>query len=184
MTKSLLNSIANRRSQLAYSPENIEESDLNLLFEAARWAPSSYNEQPWRFYFVTRTNIDKFNKMLSLLAPANSEWASNSSLLIFTTAKTHLSLNGNLNSFALHDTGLATANILLQAESMGLVTHIMGGFNSQETSKILGLDNEYVPVSVIAVGYKGNDSLLSESNKKRANSKRTRKGLSEIAFRL
>ena len=167
MSHKIKNNIANRKSVLAFDPKPIPYAEIELLLEAARWAPSSYNEQPWRFYYASRNNKDAFNKLLSCLAPGNSEWALDSSLLVISAAKKSLTLNGNDNAYAWHDTGLATTNLLIQAESMGLATHVMGGFDKEMASKILNLTNDFVPLTAIAVGYSGDISKLSESNQKR-----------------
>lgn len=180
----VLNYISNRRSALAFEPKPISDSEIELLIDAARWAPSSFNEQPWRFFYASRSNEESFNKLLSTLAPGNSEWAIDSSLLIITTAKKTLTLNGRDNGYALHDVGLATANLLIQAESMGLVTHVMGGFDKDVASTVIGISDDYIPVSTIAVGYSGDISKLSESNQKRAKAERRRKGIDEISKRI
>jgi nitroreductase len=175
------NYILNRFSELAFEPKSIAKGDIELLFEAARWAPSSYNEQPWRFYFASRENKNSFEKMLSILAPGNSEWAKDSSLLIISTAQKHLTLNGNDNAYAMHDTGLATTNLLIQAESMGFATHVMGGFDRDKARNILNFPDSAIPVAAIAVGYHGNKSKLSDANIKRTNAPRNRKPVNEIA---
>jgi nitroreductase len=184
MIDKIHNSIANRYSELAFEPKSISKSDVDLLFEAARWAPSSYNEQPWRFYFASRDNKESFEKMLSILVPGNSEWAKDASLLIISTAQKHLSLNGNDNAYAKHDTGLATSNLLIQAESMGFATHVMGGFDREKARNILDFPESTIPVAAIAVGYHGDKSKLSEANIKRANVPRKRKPVNEIAVEI
>jgi nitroreductase len=178
---SLNNIIVDRRSELAFSPVAIESNQINTLFEAARWAPSSYNDQPWKFYFASRSNTGKFNSILSLLMPGNVEWAQHSSLIIISTARTVLSLNGKENIYAMHDTGMATANLLIQAQSMGLVSHVMGGFDREGAKKLLGLTYGWIVVAAIAIGYPGDKNLLSETNFKRANAPRMRKLLEEIS---
>jgi nitroreductase len=182
MSKQLLNHIANRKSHLAFDKKELTQAEISLLFEAARWAPSSYNEQPWRFYYASSNDYKSFNSFLSALAPANAEWAKDSSLLIISTAKKSLTLNGRENGYALHDTGLATSNLLVQAEFMGLATHVMGGFDKEKAKEMLKITDDFQVVSVIAVGYIGDISNLSESNRKRATSERVRKPYNEIVF--
>ncbi len=176
--------IYKRRSAMAFEPQILPNETIEKLFEASRWAPSSYNEQPWRFYYVNRINTKLFNDLVSFLAPANAEWASNSSLLVFSVAKKQLTTNGKPNFYALHDTGMATANILVQAEGLGLVTHIMGGFNRDAVGIYLNLSSEFEVVAAIAIGLAGNIELLSEPNRKRVTSERVRKPLNEIVFSL
>jgi nitroreductase len=184
MKSNVISPILNRKSELAFDPKPIDTSSIELLFESARWAPSSYNEQPWRFYYVSRNDEDTFNKALEILAEGNSEWAKNSSLLVFSTAKTHLTLNGKDNGYALHDTGMATANILIQAEGMGLASHPMGGFSKEKAANLLNLPSDFIPVAVIAIGYSGDQENLSEANKKRLKQPRSRKAIEEIAIKL
>ncbi len=176
--------ISSRKSILAFEPKILSSTEINMLFEASRWAPSSYNEQPWRFYYASRENMESFEKMLSILVTGNSEWAKNASLLILSTARKHLTLNGKENGYAMHDTGLATSNLLIQAESMGLATHVMGGFDRDKAKEIYDFDENTILVSAIAVGYHGDISTLSESNQKRANAERKRKPLAEIAIEI
>jgi nitroreductase len=184
MSNKIINPIIERKSTLAFVPKSIPKQDIDMLFEASRWAPSSYNEQPWRFYYVSREQGDAFNRMVNSLAPGNSEWAKNSSLLVFTTAKQTLTLNGNKNGYAKHDVGLATANLLAQATAMGLATHPMGGFDREKVVELLNLSDDFAPVSVIAVGYMGDFEKLSESNQKRELAERKRKELDEIRFEI
>lgn len=184
MNNNINSSIAKRRSALAFLPKALTSEQINNLFEAARWAPSSFNEQPWRFYFASREKIESFDQLLSVLAPGNSEWAKNSSLIVISTAKTKLSLNGKENGYAKHDTGLATSNLLIQAESMGLASHVMGGFDRDKAKDILNLDEDTIPVAAIAIGFHGDLSSLSESNIKRATAQRVRKSIEEISFEI
>jgi nitroreductase len=184
MISNTLDYIVNRRSALAFSSQMVSEENIRLIFEAARWAPSAYNEQPWRFFYASRSNFDSFKKLIACLVPANAEWAASSSLIIISTAKKHLTLNGEENGYALHDTGLATANLLIQAEAMGMVTHVMGGFNKEMAARALNLPNEYFPVAAIAVGFSGDVNQLNTFNKKRAMAPRQRKEGEEIAIEL
>jgi nitroreductase len=184
MHENILTQIVNRKSELAFEPSNLDEETITSLFEAARWAPSAHNEQPWRFYYANRNNPTGFDSLLSLLSAGNKEWAQNASLLIITVAKGVLLHNGKSNPYAEHDTGLATANLLIQAEALGLSSHPMGGFDKLESSKVLGLDNDDKPLTAIAIGYKGSRENLSEANQKRMNTPRQRKPLSEIVYKM
>lgn len=184
MQNNILQAIANRKSELAFEPVSVSEEIIETLFEASRWAPSSYNEQPWRFYFATRNNSNQFNKALDLLADGNKEWAQNASMIIFSVAKTELSLNGNPNFYALHDTGMATANLMIQAEHLGLASHPIGGFDKDKAIKLLQLPSNYQPVACIVVGVHGNISSLSNNNKERLLAPRTRKNIDEIALSI
>lgn len=178
--------IRNRRSAMAFSPEVLPQEQIMLLFEAARWAPSAYNDQPWQFFYAHRYNPDKFELLLGMLAPGNAEWAKHASLLVISVAKLNLNLNlnGKPNFHALHDTGMATANMLIQAELMGLVSHVMGGIDRGKIRESLNLSPDFEVVAAIAFGKPGNPEVLSEPNRKRASTERTRRHVGDIAIEL
>lgn len=180
----VVNEISSRRSAMAFKSDSIGDGIISKLFTAASYAPSAYNEQPWRFYFAQHHNPESFSKILSALAPGNREWARNASMLVLTAAKTDLSLTGEPNYHALHDLGLATAFLILQAESMGLVSHIMGGFDHEQIREVLRIPAGCALGSVIALGYPGDLSSLSGVNRQRATSPRTRKAIEEVAFEV
>jgi nitroreductase len=181
---SLDNSILQRRSAMAFEPKEMSKDSLEILFEAARWAPSAYNDQPWKFYFAHRSNPVGFEKLLSLLVSANREWAQNASVIVISTARTVLSLNGKENFHAMHDTGIATANLLVMAQQHGFVTHVMGGFDRNRAAEVLNFSSNEIAVAAIAVGFAGDENLLSEANRKRANNPRQRKPLLEVAVEV
>lgn len=176
--------ISSRKSELAFNPIAIPGEPVKLLFEAARWAASSFNEQPWRFYFASRDNQQGFAKLLNILAPGNREWAQNASLLIISTAKRNITRNGNENFYALHDTALAEANLLLQAQSMGLATHVMGGFDHDAARTELNIPVDHIPVAAIAVGYPGDIESMSPAIQQRASRPRQRKQVEEFVVEV
>lgn len=180
MSTKVLKPISERSSVLAFEPKPIPDADLQLLFEASRWAPSSYNEQPWKFYYASRSNPEAFAKLLSTLVPANAEWAANASVLIISAAKKISDVSGGENYYALHDTALAEANLILQAQSIGLASHIMGGFSHEQARSVAGIPDAYHVVAAIAIGYPGNTATLSPANQKRALSVRSRKAINEV----
>jgi nitroreductase len=184
MDSNILTPISKRKSEFAFNKQLISESDISLLFEAARWAPSSYNEQPWRFFYVTRENDEKFNSFLSCLVPGNRDWAANASLLVVSAAKKNLTVNGKENVYAVHDTGMATANLLIQAQSLGIATHPMGGYDKKALANLINLPEGFDLLTVIAAGYLGDNAELSETLQKRANAARVRKSVNEIASKL
>lgn len=184
METKLIAPIANRLSELAFEPKVIDGEIVEILLEAARWAPSAHNEQPWRFFYATQDDPESFNRILNLLAAGNREWAKNASHLVISAAKKVLSHNGNINAYAEHDTGLATANLLIQAEAMGLASHPMGGFDKEEAVKLLNLKDDFKPMTAIAIGYKGDRTTLSENNQNRINKPRVRKNLNEISRKV
>ena len=156
------------------SPEQI----LTLL-EAARWAPSSGNEQPWRFLVLRHS--DPLRELLeSTLKPGNT-WAKRASVLIATFAKQTWAKRNEPNRWAEHDTGLASAFLIAQAVAMGLVAHPMGGFDADALARALAVPPEYTPMTVIAVG-RYNAGLSDPELEERESRPRTRKPLDEIAF--
>lgn len=174
--------ITDRFSPVAFDPGTVGEEKVNRLFEAARWAPSSRNEQPWRFIYAHR-NDDVFEDMLSTLVEGNRIWAQNAPLLILSVAKTTFSNNDKPNHYALHDTGMAVANLLIQATDMGLYVHQMGGYDKEKARNVLNIPEGYQPVAMIAVGYKGNPEELPGDLGSRDRAVRKRKPRSELVFR-
>ena len=177
----VVDAIQDRWSPFAFSEQPIEEEKLRTIFEAARWAPSSYNEQPWRYVYATKDDGAMREAMESLLVEGNS-WAKHAYLLIVSFASAHLARNGNENRFAMHDLGAANSNIAMQLPSLGLVGHQMGGFDALRSNEVLGVPSEYVPGSMIAIGYPGDVSDLSEDLRKRHDAQRIRKEQSEFVF--
>lgn len=172
--------IRNRWSARSFSEKVISKASINTLLEAASWAPSAMNEQPWRYSVALKQDGEGFQKFLSLLLPGNSSWAKNAAALVFcyTSVKYSASQKENVNAF--HDTGLANQNILLQATSMGIYGHIMEGFDKNKAMFELQLSDDFKPVCMIALGYPGDASLLDEPFKTREQSERKRKLLNEF----
>lgn len=173
--------IQNRWSPRAFDSRPVEPEKLAALFEAARWAPSAMNEQPWRFMYATKDNPEAYEKLLSTLADANKVWAQHAPVLILSVAKVNYSM-GSPNAFAWHDTGMATAKLALQATELGLHLHIMGGYSADKAREVLGIPEGYEPVSMIALGYQGDADQLPEPLKARELAPRSRKPLQEIVF--
>src|SRR5438876_1035644 len=120
-----LDVIRRRWSPRAFSERPVSSQDLALLLEAARWAASSSNEQPWRFIVARKSDPETHRKLFESLVEANQAWARNAPLLLLTIAKRTFTSNGSPNRHALHDTGMALANLMLQAVSMGIYAHAM-----------------------------------------------------------
>jgi len=148
--------IRNRYSPRSFSDEIIDNKTVHSLFEAARWSPSSMNEQPWRFIVSTKDDPDNFRKMLSVLNDTNREWAKNAYLLILIVTRLQNSKNNQLNRFALYDAGQTAAWLTMQASHMGLFVRQMGGFNADRAREIFEIPEEFITVTVMAEGYKGN----------------------------
>ncbi len=178
----VLPAIHERWSARSFDGREVSAEVLEKVFEAARWAASSGNEQPWRFVVGLRGS-ETFRKLLESLGGFNREWAGRAAALILGTAATRFSRNGAENRFALYDLGAAAANLTLEAAALGLTTHQMGGFDQEAARKALGIPAEYALGAVIALGYRGEPAELgNESLIERETTPRTRKPLSEIVF--
>jgi nitroreductase len=174
--------IKNRWSARAFSKKNIDDKDLFTLFEAAHWAASSSNEQPWRYIYAKREDKEAFEKMADCLLPGNKPWAKNAAVLILCLAKTSCGADGRTNTVAQHDLGLANATLLLQAVSQHIYGHMMGGFDRTKTSKEFNIPEDHQPVIFLALGYLDDPNTLEEPFKTREVTPRTRKDLSEVVF--
>lgn len=181
-TYPILDIIAHRWSSVAFSNRMIEKEKLQSIFEAARWAPSSYNEQPWHFIIATKDDPEGFAKLLSCLVEDNIEWAQHAPVLMMTVAKLNFERNGKPNRHAFHDVGLAAENMVLQATSMGLMAHQMAGIKPEKVGELFGVPQGYEAVTGIALGYEGDVSFLSPELKQRQLSPRQRKPLEQCVF--
>lgn len=176
----ILEYIETRRSAMAFKPEPINVEKIKLLLDSASLAPSAYNEQPWRFYVARREKESGFNRILSALAEPNQVWAKNASVLIATAFEPKLNRNNADNFHALHDLDLATNCMLIQAQSMGLISHVMGGFNKETLRENLSIPDSQEIGAVIAIGLPGNIEELPDNLRERALSPRSRKTLDEV----
>ncbi|MCS6886342.1 MAG: nitroreductase family protein [Acidobacteriota bacterium] len=170
-----------RWSTVAYSDRPVEKEKLLSLFEAARWAPSSANEQPWYFLIATKDDAESYARMLECLVPANVEWASRAPVLMLSVAKLHRS-NGAINRHAFHDVGLAVGCMLVQATSLGLCVHQMGGFYIDKARTMFEIPDTHEPVAAIAIGYLGSVEGLPEHLRQRELTARTRKEISSFVY--
>ena len=171
-----------RFSPRTFSDKKIEHEQIVDLLEAARWAPSSMNEQPWRFLIAEKDDPQTFNNLLGSLKVNNQAWAKNASLLILTMARIDSEITKQINKHALYDLGNSVAHLTFQAMTMGIYIRQMGGFDPDKTRAIFAVPDNFIPVSVLAIGYKGNPESLPEDLKKKELALRQRKDLSEIAF--
>ncbi len=174
--------IIRRKSTRAFSEQPVEPEKLRSILEAARWAPSSNNIQPWRFVVATKEEPEKYERLLSLLVEQNRVWAVNAPVLILSVAKLTHEAGERLNKFALHDVGLASANMAFQATSLGLAVHEMGGFNAEKARTVLNIPKDFEPVAMIAVGYGDMTEFLPQYLRERELAPRVRKNLSELTF--
>jgi|SRR5579862_3283083 len=150
--------IINRWSARAMSGESISDKDLYSLFEAARWAPSEYNNQPWRFIYAKR-GTEHWNKLFNLLVDFNKEWAKNAAVLMVIVSKNTLE-NGEPSISHSFDTGAAFQNLMLQASKNGLVSHGMGGFDHEQAKKDLKIPDGYTVEAMCAIGKPGQTKNL------------------------
>jgi nitroreductase len=174
--------IRRRWSPRAFADIPIEPDKLLSLFEAARWAASASNEQPWAFLLATREDPQNFEALAGVLVESNRAWAGSAPVLILTLAHTQFEKDGRPNRPALYDLGQAAANLALQATSLGLVTHPMAGFNVEAARERFAVPAGWEPVSVIALGYPGDPDSLSEKLRQRETSPRRRKPLDTFIF--
>ena len=176
--------VANRWSSRAYdASKKVSREQILALLEAARWAPSSYGDQPWQVIVWNKSVDEKsWDEAFSCLMPSNQAWAKDAPVLLLGCANNLLSHNGEKNRFAQYDTGAAIENLCLQATHMGLMVHQMGGFNSDAAREKFNIPADVTPMAMLAVGYEGDASHLSEELKAREIAPRTRKVLGELFF--
>jgi len=171
-----------RWSARAFADRDVSGADLKRVFEAARWAASSGNEQPWRFV-VGRRGSATHEKIAAALAGFNQAWAPKAPVLILGTARRVLEKNGSPNTYAFYDLGAASSYLTLQAAALGLTTHQMAGFDNEKARTLLGIPEEYLFGSVIALGYQDEpETLANETLIQRETAPRERKSLSELVF--
>lgn len=151
----------NRWSPRAMSGESLTQKELMSLFEAARWAPSSYNEQPWRFIYAHK-GTEAFKKMFEVLVDFNQTWVKNASVLIMVLSKNDFEKNNKPNINHSFDTGAAWQNLALQAYENGLVAHGMSGFDFDKARTLLAIPATYTIESMIAIGKPANGNVLPE----------------------
>jgi nitroreductase len=179
----VLDIIKNRWSPVSFSPAVVEDNKIREILEAARYAPSSMNEQPWLFILVTREEPVIFNNIIEMLDDGNKTWAKNAYALIISLARMKHRYREKPNKYAFHDTGMAVSNMLLQAISMDIYFHQMGGFSPEKVKDYFKIDEGIEPVAVIALGYLGDGSELPEDVADRDKKRKPRKEISEYAFR-
>jgi len=174
--------IRKRWSARAFSSKSISDDTLFTLFEAARWAASSNNEQPCRYIYAKREDKETFDKMVDCLMPGNQPWAKNAAVLILCIIKTTSGPDNKPNPIALHDAGLANATLLLQAISEKIYGHMMGGYDRKKTKEKFNIPDGYETVLFLALGYLDSADTLEEPFKTREITPRTRKELNEFVF--
>ncbi len=179
MNANILIAIQSRFSPMIFEDRSIDKETLNVLFEAATLAASSYNAQPWRFIWAEK-GTDQYELLRSFLSDYNQNWTLTAPILMITVAQIFTE-NGENNYFALFDLGQSVSSMAIQASSMGIQLHQMGGFDMGKAASELDLPSGYSVGSMIALGYPGNKSLLEVHSAKRSNEPRIRKSVTEIS---
>jgi nitroreductase len=174
--------LARRWSPRAFDERPVEPDKLRSLFEAARWAPSSDNEQPWRFLVATKESTADWDRLFNCLLEGNRKWAHRAPVLILSVASLNFEDSGKPNRHAFHDTGLAAENLVLQATAVGLVAHQMAGFDVAKARTDLKIPPGYEPVAMIAVGHPGDASLLPDYLKQRESAPRERNAIPTFVY--
>lgn len=174
--------LARRWSPRAFDDRSVDIDLLRMLFEAARWAPSSNNEQPWRFIVATKDREADWARLFDCLMEGNRRWAFRAPVLVLSIASMQFQYNGRANRHAFHDTGLATQNLVLQAAVHGLMARQMAGFDLEKTRVDLKIPPGYEPVAMIAIGYPGDPDALPEQLRERELQPRSRRPIEEWTF--
>jgi len=174
--------LVRRWSPYGFGKAGVSGEDLASLFEAARWAPSSYNEQPWVYFVARREDREEFERVLSCLTEGNRRWAANAAVLVLAAVRTTLSRNGKPNRVALHDLGLASANLTLEATARGLAVHQMGGILPARIRELYRLPEEVEPATALAIGAAAGPGEDNEAWRERDTMPRTRRPLDEFVF--
>jgi nitroreductase len=171
-----------RWSPYAYSDRLVSAADLAAILEAARWAPSSYNEQPWRYIVAAKEDSAEFERLLSCLVEGNQAWAKAAPVLALGCTSLNFSKNGKPNAAAEHDLGLASATLTFEATTRGLVVHQMIGILPDKARELYGIPDDAKALTGLAIGYAAGPETLPESLKGRDLAPRTRNAITEFVF--
>jgi nitroreductase len=174
--------IAKRWSPYAFADRAVSDEDLRSVFEAARWAQSSYNEQPWRYIIATKANPAEFERVLSCLVEGNQLWARNVPVLGLGCTSLNFALNNKPNAAAVHDLGIASATLTFEATARGLFVHQMIGIVPDKARELYSIPADVQPLTALAIGYLGDANTLPEKIRERDLAPRTRKPLAEFVF--
>lgn len=176
--------VRQRFSPRAFTEEPVSEQEILTLFEAASWAPSSMNEQPWRFRYTLRGEAE-FEMLKGTFSGGNLPWAPNAAAIVAISGMKHHERGGLTNASWSFDTGIAVGNLLLQATAMGLHGHLLGGFDHAQTALFLEIDGEKEGlICLLVLGRLGEAETLDEPYRTRERAPRVRKPLNEVASRI
>lgn len=182
MSNELHSLITKRWSPKAFDDRAIDDNILRAIMSAAQWAPSCYNDQPWRFIVTSRSSPAAYEKLLDCLVPGNRAWAQSAPVLILTIARLNFEHNETPNRHASYDLGMAVGNLLVQATHLGLSAHQMAGFDVDKARVEFNIPHYCDPMAVMALGYKGDAAQLPQGVIEADPSTRTRKPLTDIVF--
>jgi nitroreductase len=171
-----------RWSPRAFSGKEISSEDLRSLFEAARWAPSSSNEQPWAFIVATRNDSENFTKALQPLVEFNANWAKNAYVLGFAVAELAFAKNQTTNRNAHYDTGAAMSQLTTEATSRGIFVHQMAGFDPDTAREVFEIPSGWDVIAAFAMGYPGDPASLPQPYRDRETAPRVRKPIREFVM--
>jgi nitroreductase len=174
--------LAKRWSPYGFDERSVARADLLSLFEAARWAPSSYNEQPWSYFVATKDDPEEFSKLLSCLVEANQAWAQAAPVLILGVVSLRFSRNNKENRAAIHDLGVAAENLVIEATARGLYVHQMIGILPDKAREIYQIPSGCEAWTAMAIGYKTDPAKLPDTLKQRDLTPRQRKPLPQFVF--
>ncbi|MBF5038240.1 nitroreductase family protein [Methylophilus sp. 13] len=176
--------IANRWSGRAYdASQGVSQEQVISLLEAARWAPSCFGDQPWRYVVCNKAdNLQAWQAAFDCLVPGNQSWAVNAPVLLLICADTLFGHNDKPNKWAPYDTGAATENLCLQATALGLMAHQMGGFDADKARATFNVPERYQILAMVTVGYQADVESLTGETKERETAARSRKPLNELFF--
>ena len=174
--------IRNRWSPRAFAGRPVAPEVLQSLFEAARWAPSSNNEQPWAYLVATKGDAENFAKMLSILVEFNAGWAQHAPVLALSVVHLKTQREGRPNRVAMHDVGSASAQLTFEANAQGLLVHQMAGFDAQKARQVFAIPEDWEPVAAMAIGYPGDPQSLPDKLQERELAPRLRKPLAEFVM--
>jgi len=174
--------VSHRWSPRAFAGRPVEPDKLRSLFEAARWASSSYNAQPWFYIVATKDDPENYNRVLQSFVEFNQGWAKNAPVVALSVARLKFEHNGEANRHAFHDVGAASANLSLQASALGLQVHQMAGILPEKARELFKIPDGYEAVAGIALGYPGSPESLPEHLKERELAPRERKHVASFVF--
>ena len=178
----ILDVVRHRWSPRSYTDEPVTEEQVRTLLEAARWAPSAFNEQPWSFLVATSREPVEYERLAGVLNDWNRAWAGRAPMLIVALTSTSFARSGKPNGWARHDLGLALGQLMLQATAMGLATHPMAGFDADAVREVYGLPDGVEAVTALAIGYPGEPDALPDDLAETERKPRVRRPQEEFVF--